>query len=180
MTNHALPQVPFTVRTFTQRLSSTPRDARLARRFVAHRLDVWGYPYGSEISDTVTTIAAELAANAVRHGRVPGRDFRVRLTEDERGLRIEVADQRGERLPVVGAPGAETEGGRGLLLVTGLADRWDVDIHSDGPGKTVWAEVGHVHGHGVPTANVTHRGRCVTFADLPTPGGEPPFPAGPA
>jgi len=140
MTNRSLSQAPVTVRTFTQRLSSTPRGARLARRLVAHRLDAWGYPYGSEINDTVTAIAAELAANAVRHGRVPGRDFRVRLTEAERVLRIEVADQRGERLPVVAAPGAETEGGRGLLLVAGLADRWDVDVHPDGPGKTVWAE----------------------------------------
>ncbi|WP_328767845.1 ATP-binding protein [Streptomyces sp. NBC_00286] len=72
---------------------------------------------------------------------MPGRDFRVRLTEDERVLRIEVSDQRGDRLPVLGVPGGETEGGRGLLLVAGLAARWDVDLHSDGPGKTVWAEV---------------------------------------
>jgi anti-sigma regulatory factor (Ser/Thr protein kinase) len=141
MTNHPLPQSQVTVRTFTQRLSLTPRGARLARRLVAHSLDAWGYPYGCGISDTVTSIAAELAANAVRHGRVPGRDFRVRLTETEQVLRIEVADQRGERLPVVGSPDGEAEGGRGLLLVAGLADRWDVDVHSDGPGKTIWAEV---------------------------------------
>ncbi|GAB2968026.1 hypothetical protein GCM10023080_033540 [Streptomyces pseudoechinosporeus] len=141
MTNHALPQVPVTARTFTQRLSSTPRGARLARRLVAHRLDEWGHPYGSETNDTLTSIAAELAANAVRHGRVSGRDFRVRLTEDERVLRIEVSDQRGDRLPVVGAPGTESEGGRGLLLVAGLAARWGVDLQTDGPGKTIWAEV---------------------------------------
>ncbi|GAA2648245.1 ATP-binding protein [Streptomyces vastus] len=141
MTNHALPQVPVTVRTFAQRLSSTPRGARLAWRLVAHRLEAWGYPYGDETNDTVTSIAAELAANAVRHRRVPGRDFRVRLTETEQLLRIEVTDQRGERLPVLGVPGGEAEGGRGLLLVAGPAARWDVDLHSDGPGKTIWAEV---------------------------------------
>ncbi|WP_328767847.1 hypothetical protein [Streptomyces sp. NBC_00286] len=64
MTNQALPQVPVTVRTFVQQLSSTRRGARLARRLVAHRLDEWGYPYGGETNDTVTSIAAELAANA--------------------------------------------------------------------------------------------------------------------
>ncbi|GAA2423739.1 hypothetical protein GCM10010421_07600 [Streptomyces glaucus] len=31
-------------------------------------------------------------------------------------------------------------GGRGLLLVKALADRWGCAPRPDGPGKTVWAE----------------------------------------
>lgn len=41
-------------------------------------------------------VVAELAANAVLHGRVPGRDFRLRLTlRTDGALRIEVTDARG-------------------------------------------------------------------------------------
>ncbi|MET8437463.1 ATP-binding protein [Streptomyces sp900116325] len=31
-------------------------------------------------------------------------------------------------------------GGRGLLLVEALADRWGCTPRESGPGKTVWAE----------------------------------------
>uniref|UniRef100_UPI0040401299 ATP-binding protein n=1 Tax=Streptomyces sp. TG1A-60 TaxID=3129111 RepID=UPI0040401299 len=32
------------------------------------------------------------------------------------------------------------EGGRGLLIVEAVTDRWGVDPHPDGRGKTVWLE----------------------------------------
>ena len=63
----------------TVRLSATPRGARLARRLAAERLDAWGWPYDSDTSHEVALVVAELAANAVRHGSLPGRDFRFRL-----------------------------------------------------------------------------------------------------
>jgi anti-sigma regulatory factor (Ser/Thr protein kinase) len=129
---------------FTHRFSSTRRGARLARLLVLQQLDAWGFPYRSEPSDLVAAIVAELAANAVTHGRVPGRDFEVRLTRTATTLRVEVADTRTEgRPPVDGAPTApppDSETGRGLLLVTGLAARWGV-AERQGPGKTVWAEI---------------------------------------
>nr|WP_217142421.1 ATP-binding protein [Streptomyces sp. AC627_RSS907] len=123
--------------------TSTPRGARLARRFVAHCLDSWGHPYDSDVNETLTLITAELSANAVRHGRVPGRDFHVRLTAEADGgrLRVEVSDTRAEHRPVVTGPtepGVESESGRGLLLVAALADDWGVTDRR-GPGKTVWA-----------------------------------------
>lgn len=127
--------------------TSTPRGARLARLFVAHCLDSWGHPYDSDVNETLSLITAELCANAVRHGRVPGRDFHVRLTAEEDGarLRVEVSDTRAERRPAVTtptAPDAESESGRGLLLVAALADDWGVTDRRVGPGKTVWAVVG--------------------------------------
>ncbi|MFI7298922.1 ATP-binding protein [Streptomyces sp. NPDC050121] len=102
------------------RFSSTPRGARLARRLTAQQ------------------VVAELAANAVTHGRVPGRDFELRLlllADDT--LRVEVSDTRGDRqLWIVTDP--EEEGGRGLILVWVLARTWGV---AERPvGKTVWAE----------------------------------------
>ncbi|MFD5227087.1 ATP-binding protein [Streptomyces qaidamensis] len=138
-------RAPVTVRVFTQRFSSTPRGARLARRLALHQLDTWGLPYGSEASDTAALLVAELAANAVTHGRVPGRDFEVAVKLLGRTLRIEVSDTRGEeRPPGPGAPRPAlpplAETGRGMLLVTALADRWDV-LDRIPVGKTVVAEL---------------------------------------
>ncbi len=137
------------------RFSSTPRGARLARRLCGERLDAWGIPYGSDAHDVLTLVAAELCANAVRHGHVAGRDFHVRLTRlsslpsprsTTTTVRVEVTDTRGERLPPP-VPGPMDEpddepraGGRGLLGVEALADRWGCAPRVSGPGKTVWAE----------------------------------------
>jgi anti-sigma regulatory factor (Ser/Thr protein kinase) len=119
----------------TQRLSATPRGARLARRLTATQLTQWGHPH-----DTEQHLVAELAANAVTHGRVPGRDFELRLLLlPGNTLRIEVSDPRGDRrLRFVRE--ADGERGRGLILVTLLADTWGV-MERD-VGKTVWAEIG--------------------------------------
>lgn len=84
---------------FEMRFSSTPRGARLARRLCAERLHAWGIPHATEAHDTLALLAAELAANAVRHGRVPGRDFLLRLIAQAATVRVEVTDTRGERLP---------------------------------------------------------------------------------
>ncbi|MGW2592490.1 ATP-binding protein [Streptomyces sp. NPDC001515] len=129
---------------FAQRLSATRRGARLARRLAVQQLDAWGVPYGSELSEDVAVIVAELAANAVTHGYVRGRDFEVRLTTGAYGIRIEIADARGERRPETRAPrapeGAVAESGFGLCLVEALAEKWGVAERV--VGKSVWAEVG--------------------------------------
>ncbi|MEV6378113.1 ATP-binding protein [Streptomyces sp. NPDC051773] len=132
--------------TFEMRFTSTPRGARLARRLAAVRLDAWGIPYGTDPHDAIVLILAELTANAVQHGHVPGRDFHLRLhaAPDGRTVRVEVSDTRTERHPrrpalPESADGAE-ETGRGLVLVTHLAARWHWHPRPDGPGKTVWAE----------------------------------------
>jgi hypothetical protein len=73
---------------------------------------------------------------------VPGRDFHVRLTTEADGgqLRVEVSDTRAERRPAVTASAdPDAESGRGLLLVTAVADDRGVIDRRSGPGKTVWA-----------------------------------------
>lgn len=146
MTARPSPQPLLTVRVFTQRLSATPRGARLARHLALHQLQAWGIPYGAEVSDTVAMIVGELAANAVTHGRVPGRDFELRLSFPPGSVRVEVTDTRGGPCPRPSGPGAVPEpcpldeGGRGLFLVDALAARWEV-VDREPPGKTVRAEV---------------------------------------
>jgi anti-sigma regulatory factor (Ser/Thr protein kinase) len=133
-------------RSFEMRFTSTPRGARHARRLVAVRLDAWGIPYDTDAHDAIVLVVAELTANAVRHGHVPGRDFHlgVHAAPDSRTVRVEVTDTRADRLPRRPAVPADTAGaeeaGRGLLLVAHLAARWDWQPRPDGPGKTVWAE----------------------------------------
>ncbi|GAA3080664.1 ATP-binding protein [Streptomyces roseofulvus] len=142
MTTPLVRKRPVTVRMFAQRFSSTPRGARLARRLALHQLHQWGVPYGAELSDSAAVIVAELAANAVLHGRVPGRDCELALLYSPGLLlRIDVSDTRGERRPERGmAAGPLDEGGRGLLLVGALASRWEV-LDRVPVGKTVRAEL---------------------------------------
>ncbi|MEU0677783.1 ATP-binding protein [Streptomyces sp. NPDC006172] len=131
----ATPQLDGHIRNFTQLLSATPRGARLARLLATEQLRSWELP-----THPAEHIVAELAANAVTHGRVPGRDFRLSLYVISEILRIEVTDTRGDRMPQAQQPEPDGEAGRGLILVDALADRWGF-----GPGraprKTVWAEV---------------------------------------
>lgn len=126
---------------FSQRLSSTRRGARLARRLAVQQLHDWGIPHGSGLSDRVAQVVAELAANAVTHGHVPGRDVEVRMALAADGVvRVEVADARGDRRPVTPGAGPDAEGGRGLRIVAALSTAWGVAERQ--VGKTVWAEVG--------------------------------------
>ncbi|RRQ81404.1 ATP-binding protein [Streptomyces griseofuscus] len=109
-------------------------------------MDEWGILYGTVAHDDIVLIVAGLSANAVRHGRVPGRDFHFGLhfTRLSGTVRVETTDTRGERLPErlpVAPEGADAEeAGRGLLLVSHLAARWGWCPPAEGPGKTVWAE----------------------------------------
>jgi len=130
---------------FTLLLSATRRGARLARLLTERQLADWGVP-----SEAAEHIVAELATNAVLHGRVPGRDFRLTLRFDAVGmLRVEVTDARGDRVPCDPdpdpdpgpGPGPEyAESGRGLRIVAAYADRWGVD-EAPADCKTVWAEL---------------------------------------
>ncbi|WP_179023561.1 ATP-binding protein [Streptomyces sp. IMTB 2501] len=124
-----------------QRLSATPRGARLARRLTSTQLATWGYPHDSDPSHTAQLLVAELASNAVTHGRVPGRDFELKLVllPERDTLRIEVSDTRGDRELRFLDGGLEDENGRGLVVVFVLSARWGVAKRA--VGKTVWAEI---------------------------------------
>ncbi|WP_369223339.1 ATP-binding protein [Streptomyces sp. R39] len=139
MTQKSLPEVLTPAHHFTVQLSATRRGARLARLLTERQLDDWGVPF----AEAATQVVAELASNAVLHGRVAGRDFRLglRLVAD-RTLRIEVTDARGDRVPRLHDPvSGDAESGRGLLIVAAYADRWGVDEAPAGC-KVVWAELG--------------------------------------
>nr|WP_303709979.1 ATP-binding protein [Kutzneria buriramensis]WKX08687.1 ATP-binding protein [Kutzneria buriramensis] len=106
------------------------------RRIVRSLLAEWRLPQLSAAAELGVT---ELVANVVRH--VPDRRcvlvvLRLRAGE---GVRVEVADGSPE-LPCVSAElSMEAEGGRGLVLLDAVADKWGVEPRSGG-GKAVWFE----------------------------------------
>ncbi len=137
MSPKSVAQVTSATHHFAVQLSATRRGARLARLLAERQLDDWNGHFEGAVH-----VVAELASNAVLHGRVPGRDFRLRLLLHTDGtLRIEVTDARGDRIPQVRvAVDGDAESGRGLLIVAAYADRWGVD-EAPAHCKTVWAEL---------------------------------------
>ncbi|MEV6012250.1 ATP-binding protein [Streptomyces sp. NPDC051976] len=126
------------------RLSASDRAAGRLRAWVATQLAGWGLEH---LRDDLTLIAAELAANAVRHA---GSAADVRLTLRSGGprgpyVRLEVVDAGpGFDVAAVTATWQDEEmllgcRGRGLLLVAGVSSRWGCGRIAR--GHRVWAEV---------------------------------------
>ena len=112
------------------------RSVPAARQLAAWVLPRWGLGSWPR-ADDVSLCVSELATNALLHGVPPGRGFLLRLRCDGDVLRVEVHDS-GAGTPRI-AEDAD-EGGRGLLLVSVLGDKWGVEERE--PGKVVWCEFG--------------------------------------
>jgi anti-sigma regulatory factor (Ser/Thr protein kinase) len=95
---------------------------------------------GSRAPEVAVLLVSELVTNAIRYGRPPillrafpnGQGLRVEVTDGERRAPVLVRDRESVRSEV-------SEGGRGLLLVEGLSDRWG--WAAQGRGKVVWFEL---------------------------------------
>ncbi|MFI1372520.1 ATP-binding protein [Streptomyces longwoodensis] len=130
--NETIQLPPLRQRFFRRERRSVPR----AREFADETLTGWGLA-GWERTGDVLLCVSELVTNAVLHGVPPGRQLLVFLRWDGRVLRVEVHDSGGGE-PRVTAGEACAEGGRGLLLVTLLSDKWGVRQRE--LGKAVWCE----------------------------------------
>ncbi|MEV6172661.1 ATP-binding protein [Streptomyces sp. NPDC051954] len=109
-------------------------EARHGARIV---LASWSVP--EDTTETVTLVISELATNAIRHARRPGRTVDVALTYDgAKTIEIEVADGSPHH-PVRKPYDPDATSGRGLLLVEALSDAWEVREREF--GKAVWARV---------------------------------------
>jgi two-component sensor histidine kinase len=102
----------------------------VGRRFVARTLRDW-HVDESRI-EPVMLVANELVANAIVHARSAPV---LSLSESGADLLLRVSDES-HTLPIPQAPTTNESGGRGLLLVDALADRWGIDARAD--GKSVW------------------------------------------
>ncbi|MFI6863216.1 ATP-binding protein [Streptomyces sp. NPDC050421] len=124
-----------------RRWSRHPRCVGLARAELLAALEGWGLV---ALRDSAALVLSELLTNAGRHARVsPGREIETRFLSVDGGLRIEVHDGS-ESPPQECKPDVDACEGRGLLLVSALADAWGFGDRG-GPGKVFWAEVGTSH-----------------------------------
>ncbi|MEU9631108.1 SpoIIE family protein phosphatase [Streptomyces luteogriseus] len=100
------------------------------RDAVSQQLEAWGL---SECGFTLELILSELITNAIRYGAGP---IHVRLIRD-RTLICEVADGSSTS-PHLRYAATTDEGGRGLFLVSQMAERWGTRYTPH--GKVIWAE----------------------------------------
>ncbi|MEV4621798.1 ATP-binding protein [Asanoa sp. NPDC049573] len=120
------------------------RGARAAR----HRLttELAGTVPSAQLDDVVA-VTGELVGNAVRHARaLPGGVIRVAWSVSSGGVvEVRVTDGGGGQVRPRSRPaGPDALDGRGLQIVSKLADRWGVE--HDRHGQSVWAMLGE-HSH---------------------------------
>ena len=102
----------------------------VVRHRAADVLAGWGV--GPDVREEALLLLSELTTNALLHGRPP---VEVRLSRDRRHLTLEVHDSA-PTLPRRAHPGEDDEHGRGLLLVSLIAQRWGT--RPTPAGKAVW------------------------------------------
>ncbi|MFI9243508.1 SpoIIE family protein phosphatase [Streptomyces sp. NPDC053086] len=107
-----------------------PAQVAVVRQAATEQLDVWGLTEASFVTELVVS---ELVTNAIRYGEPP---IQLRLIRD-RALICEVSDASSTS-PHLRRAHAYDEGGRGLLLVAQLTQRWG--SRQTAAGKTIWAE----------------------------------------
>ncbi|MGV9267968.1 SpoIIE family protein phosphatase [Kitasatospora sp. NPDC003701] len=112
-------------------LEAAPTAAATARRHVRARLEAWRVD--EETAFNTELIVSELVTNAVRYGEPP---LELRMIND-RMLTCEVSDSS-PAAPHLRHAHTVDEGGRGLFIVSQLAQLWGTRFTAD--GKTLWTE----------------------------------------
>ena len=114
----------------TWQLPRNPAAVAGARKMAGAQLAAWGL---TEAAFTTELIVSELVTNAVRYGADP---IVLRLIRDST-LICEVSDGS-STAPHLRRARVFDEGGRGLMLVAQIAERWGT--RQTPTGKTIWAE----------------------------------------
>ncbi|WP_328771444.1 ATP-binding protein [Streptomyces sp. NBC_00286] len=118
-----------------------PRGSGIARLTLRAVLSAHGL---AELADRAELLASELATNSVRHTKGPAT---VRLQWLCPVLRVTVWDTSPDLPPTAPpiTPPPHADGGRGMLILDTVAERWGGCAIGDGPygpgGKTVWFEL---------------------------------------
>ena len=107
-----------------------PESVGAARRFIAAQLA----DLPVDLRDVAQLCVSELATNSVIHA---GTRFTVRITRSRTQLRVEVTDASTDPARLRRPRHTETHG-RGLQIVSSLADEWGTRPADAVSGKTVW------------------------------------------
>lgn len=118
----------------SQRFDASASSVREARTFLRETLGDWELVEPLEVA---TLLASELVTNAIVHAGTP---LEVSLDVSENVLEVAVADEDAQLPPSpsrTDPPAAwEAEGGRGLSLLSSLAQEWGITVVAG--GKQVW------------------------------------------
>ncbi|KMS73548.1 PAS/PAC sensor protein [Streptomyces viridochromogenes] len=112
---------------------SDPSAVAQTRKDALAQLEAWGLEDAAFVTELVVS---ELVTNAIRHAEPPIQLRLIHLTHDD-SLICEVSDG-GNTAPHLRRARSYDEGGRGLLLVAQLTQRWGT--RQSAKGKTIWAE----------------------------------------
>lgn len=113
-------------------LAADAASVPAAREFV--RAQSHGLP--AHLREVLELCVSEVATNCVQHART---SFTIRYFDQPGCVRIEVSDT-GAGTPAVQQPSPTDRHGRGLQIVSALADDWGSRGTRPPPGKTVWFE----------------------------------------
>ncbi|MFC4533648.1 ATP-binding protein [Sphaerisporangium dianthi] len=115
-------------------LVGSPESVSQAREFVRAKLGE-AHP----AIDDVTLLVSEVVTNAVLHSDSRnGGKVTLAIADCHDFVHVDVVDAGGRSAPRVCGE-TLAEGGRGLMLVDLISQRWDV--HEDDAGRTVWFDV---------------------------------------
>lgn len=120
-------------------LGAVPSAAPCARLHAKQVLWEWGL---DQLTETVELVVSELISNAIHASQaLPWTPVvRLWLLSDKRRVLVAVWDGN-PKSPVRLDIDVDTEGGRGLLLVDSISDRWNWFPPEGMDGKVVWCEV---------------------------------------
>ena len=121
-------------RTVSWSLDADTAGVATARRLTKEALIRWGC---DALVDDAQLVVTELVTNAILHSES---DCKVTIDLGDQYLRIAVTDSGGG-VPEPQPFDLTREGGRGLLIVSTLAQAWGVIPAQGARGKTVWAEL---------------------------------------
>ncbi|MBT2490455.1 ATP-binding protein [Streptomyces sp. ISL-96] len=153
-----------------------PAGVGEARRRMRDELRINGL--SDSVIDDAVLILSELLSNSCRHGRPLGQaevgdgDIRAAWRVDATGrLTVEVTDGGGPTRPVPATPSVTARGGRGLNIITALAQDWGVRDSAAGE-VTVWVNVteGHRREDFATRVAVPGMDFVDSFDDLTDPG----------
>lgn len=113
------------------RLEPVTEACRRARELVTDACGRWNIP---ELAGPASLVLSELVGNVVRHAGTP---MQVTLTLRKPYLRVAVMDGSPADARAATDRDLRAEGGRGLMLVRELTQRWGST--PTGAGKVVWA-----------------------------------------
>src|SRR3954452_3965974 len=115
-------------------LPPEPESASRARRFISELCRATRL--SAEICETAALLVSELVTNAVIHGKTSAT---IEVHRPPDSLRISVRDDNPD-MPAAGAhPALTAESGRGMQIVSVLADAWGVEQLET--GKAIWFEL---------------------------------------